>query len=73
MKLRMQALRERRGWTRAALSRVALLQPPRVSAIELGRATPAGDSVELLRLKIALSWSGAPVELLDRVDDEVDE
>ena len=70
MKRRMQILRERRGWSRADLSRVATLGAPRTSAFELGRATPASDSAELRRVALALGW---PIDDAGALLDEIDE
>jgi len=70
MKRRMQVLREERGWSRADLSRIATLGAPRISAFELGRATPASDSVELQRVALALGW---PVDDAGALLDEVDQ
>ncbi len=61
--------RERAGLTKLELSRRANLHPSRCSAIELQRATPPRDSVELLRLALALDYCGDPAELLHSVDE----
>ncbi len=67
--MRLILERRERGWTRTELGRRARLHPGRVGQIELRRATPPNDSVELKRLARALGWKSDPAQLLEEVED----
>jgi transcriptional regulator with XRE-family HTH domain len=67
--LQMTKLREVRGWTKTELGFRARLHPARVGVIENGKGTPNRNSVELVRLALALGYIGDPGELLDPVDE----
>ena len=58
------SLRQARGLTRQALGALSSVHPARVGAIENGRVSPPGGSVELLRLAVAL---GLPLERADEL------
>ena len=65
---RLTIERQAKGWSRHELGRRASLHPTRVGQIELGRAVPPDDSVELKRIARALGWTAAPAQLLEEVE-----
>jgi len=68
-RLRLTQEREVRGWSRTDLARRANMQNSRVGQIENGRAVPPQDSVEMLRLAMALEYRGNPADLLKPVEE----
>ncbi len=66
--LRLTIERERRGWSRTELGRLARLHPARVGQAESGHVRPY--PVELERLAAALAFKGDPASLLEEADDE---
>lgn len=62
--------REEAEYTKMELARQANVHPSRITAIELGRAVPRADSVELARLAGALPhFRGDPADLLKPVEE----
>jgi hypothetical protein len=57
------------GGTNTAVGRRANMHPARVGQIINGRVVPPRNSVELVRLAIALEYHGDPNDLLDPVDE----
>lgn len=57
--------RERRGWTKAHLARVAELNPSQVGLFESGRLIPYPG--QLIKLAAALEFAGEPARLLEEV------
>jgi len=64
---RLRVLREQAGLSGFELARESRVNPSDVSAIELGRRTPPGESIMLVRLARALKWTGDPSALLEDV------
>ena len=65
---RLRLLRMQREMTGRQLAHLADLNPSKISALELGRYTPAPHSVELKRVALALGVDpGAADTLLDEV------
>ena len=69
VKLRLTQEREARGWSKTDLARRASMQNSRCGQLENGRAVPSRDSVELLRLALALDYRGDPADLLKPVEE----
>jgi len=65
-------LREQIGFTKMELSRRANVHPSRVTAIELQRAVPRSDGIELIRLARALRFTRPPADLLKPVEEPVE-
>jgi len=66
---RLTVERQSRKWSKHQLARLANIHPTRLGQIELGRAIPPDDSVELKRIAKALGWTERPVLLLEEVED----
>ena len=65
---RLRLLRLQRELTGRQLAELADLQPSKISALELGRYTPAPHSVELKRVAMALGFNSDQADnLLDEV------
>lgn len=65
--LRLTAMREARGWTRAELARRANMGNADVGRIESGRLVAYPS--QLVKLAGALEWTGTPDALVDEVTD----
>ena len=63
--LRMQQVREQKGWTKAELSRQAVIGETTLGQFESGRLKPY-DS-QLIKVAKALEWDGDPKDLMDEV------
>lgn len=65
----LEMLRIHTGLTRVGLAEKAGIGRSRVGMIELGRATPGPESVELAKLASCLGLNDEPARLLDDVSE----
>lgn len=66
--IRLKREREKRGWSRAELARRSQVNESNYGAIENRRRIPYPP--EIARICAAISWEGAPEELLEEVSSD---